>query len=56
MFASGVDGDTTAVLSDMFALEDAPDVLMRSWFRNQRLGSATMLDTKRTNCLKCAGA
>jgi hypothetical protein len=45
-----------AVLSDMFALDDAPDALMRSWFRNQRLGSATMLDTKRTNCLKCAGA
>jgi hypothetical protein len=45
-----------AVLSDTFALDDAPDALIRSWSRNQRLGSATMLDTKRTNCLKCAGA
>jgi hypothetical protein len=56
MFASGVEGDTTAVLSDVFALEDAPDMLTRSWFRNQRLGSATMVDSKRTNCLKWAGA
>jgi hypothetical protein len=56
MFASGVDGDTTAVLSELFAFEDAPDVLTRFWFRNQRLGSATMLDSKRTNCLKWAGA
>jgi hypothetical protein len=56
MFASGVDGDTTAVLSEVFAFDDAPEVLTRCWFRNQRLGSATMLVTKHTNCLKCAGA
>jgi hypothetical protein len=56
MFASGVEGDTTAVLSDVFAFDDAPDVLCPSWFRSQRLGSATMLDARRTNCLKCAGA
>jgi hypothetical protein len=43
-------------LSELFALEDAPDMLTRSWFRNQRLGSATMFTTKHTNCLKCAGA
>lgn len=56
MFASGVDGEATAVFSDVFALVDAPDTLVRSWFRHQRLGSATMLDATRTNCLKCAGA
>lgn len=31
MFASGVEGDTTAVLSDVFGLDDAPDVLTRLW-------------------------
>jgi hypothetical protein len=56
MLASGVDGDATAVCSDVFALEDAPVMLVRPCFRRQRLGSATMLDATRTNCLKCAGA
>ena len=56
MLASGVDGDATAVCSDVCALEDAPAMLVRPCFRRQRLGSATMLDATRTNCLKCAGA
>lgn len=29
MLASGVEGETTAVLSDVFALDDAPEVLTR---------------------------
>lgn len=35
MFASGVDGDTTTVLSDMFALDEAPEVPTRLWFTRQ---------------------
>lgn len=31
MFASGVDGDTTAVLSEVFALDEASAVLIWSW-------------------------
>lgn len=42
MLASGVEGDTTAVFSDVFADEDAPDMLMRSWYTHQRLCSATV--------------
>jgi hypothetical protein len=56
MLASGVDGETTTVCSDVFALEDAPDMLVRPCFRRQRLGSATILDATHTNCLKCVGA
>lgn len=42
MFASGVDGDTTAVFSDVLALEEAADALPRFCARSQRAGSATV--------------
>lgn len=33
MLASGVDGDTTTVLSDKFALEEAADTLARLYMK-----------------------
>lgn len=55
MLASGVEGDTTAVLSEALALEEAADTLSRFCMRSQRLGSGTTVCASRTNCLKSAG-
>ena len=55
MLASGVDGDSTAVLLEAFAVVDASDVLTRFWLQGQSCG-ATIIDTSLTNCLKLSGA
>jgi hypothetical protein len=56
ILASGVDGDTTAVFSDVFALDDPPDV-MRFWFwLPYQPCSTIMAEMSLTNCLKLSGA
>jgi hypothetical protein len=51
-----VEGETTAVLSEVVALEEAAETLSRFCMRSQRLGSATIVKGSGTNCWKFAGA
>lgn len=56
MFASGVWGDTTAVLSDADSIDGGTETHTRFWQPHQRLLRGTAINPIRTNVLKCSGA